>query len=143
VPHRPTLRRLLPALLLVLVAACGGDDTPDPLADGIRVFGRMCSSCHGNQGQGGIGPPLASVAEDFPSCADHIEWVTVGSTGWSEVHGDTYGAAGKPITGGMPAFGATLSGDEIAAVAAFERHRHAGVPLEVVLADCGVPAAGG
>jgi hypothetical protein len=36
-----------------------------------------------------------------------------------------------------------LSADEIAAVAAFERHRHGGVPLEEALADCGVPDAGG
>lgn len=138
-PRRTTL-----ALLVVLaLAGCGGDAADDPLADGIRVYGRMCSACHGNQGQGGVGPPLASVAEEFPSCAEHIEWVTLGSDGWSDAHGETYGATEKPVTGGMPAFGATLSADEIAAVAAFERHRHAGVPLEVVLADCGVPDVGG
>lgn len=141
-PRRALVRRLLPGLLLVVVAACGGD-TEGPLADGVRVYGRMCASCHGTQGQGGIGPALTEVVETFPSCADHIEWVTLGSTGWLDAHGDTYGATAKPVAGGMPAFGAPLGVEEIASVSAFERHRHGGVPLEVALADCGVPDAGG
>jgi mono/diheme cytochrome c family protein len=139
-PHPPRRRRARLAsvvLAAALVASCGGGDA-DPLADGRRVFGRVCAACHGAQGQGGIGPPLASVVEDFPSCAEHVEWVTLGSAGWLDAHGDTYGATDKPVTGGMPAFGATLSAAEIAAVAAWERHRHAGAELETVLEDCGV-----
>jgi cytochrome c553 len=125
-------------VVVVSIAACGGAAEPNPLADGIAVYARVCAACHGNAGQGGVGPALAAVVEDFPSCDDHIEWVTLGSDGWTAAHGDTYGATVKPVRGGMPGFARTLSAEEIAAVAAYERHRHGGADLEVVLEDCGV-----
>jgi len=133
----PRFKRLLVAAVMVALAGCG-DAEPNPLADGIEVYGRVCAACHGDTGGGGIGPALAEVVTDFPSCDDHIEWVTGGSDGWKATRGDTYGATGKPVQGGMPAFGATLSVEEIVAVAAFERHRHGGQDLETALEDCGV-----
>lgn len=132
-----TLRGLLLAALMV-VSACGGASEPNPLAEGIRVYGRVCAACHGEAGQGGIGPALAEVVTDFPACDDHIEWITLGSDGWTTTHGDAYGSADKPVQGGMPAFADTLTPAEIAAVAAYERHRHGGAELEAVLEDCGV-----
>jgi mono/diheme cytochrome c family protein len=141
-PH--VRRTLLLALVLALLAAgCGGSGEADPLADGSRVYGRMCAACHGSQGQGGIGPALDSVVDTFPSCADHMAWVRLGSDRWQEAHGPTYGAPERPVTGGMPGFEARLSAEEIAAVAAFQRVRHGGAPPEASLAECGVPAVGG
>jgi mono/diheme cytochrome c family protein len=131
------LKWLLVAALAVVLAGCGDAD-PNPLAEGIRVYGRVCAACHGDTGQGGIGPALAEVVTDFPSCDDHIEWVTGGSDGWKADRGDTFGATDKPVEGGMPAFGASLSAEEIASVAAYERHRHGGQDLETVLEECGV-----
>jgi mono/diheme cytochrome c family protein len=133
----PRFKRLLVAAVMVALAGCG-DAEPNPLADGIVVYGRVCAACHGDTGGGGIGPALAEVVTDFPSCDDHIEWVTGGSDGWRANRGDTFGVTDKPVQGGMPAFSTTLSAEEIAAVAAFERHRHGGQDLEAALEDCGV-----
>ena len=88
-----------------------------------------------------MGPALSSVMETWPGCADHIEWVRLGSQGWREAHGDTYGATDKPVKGGMPPLGGALTDDEIAAVAAFERVRYGGGDPESVLADCGLIAS--
>jgi cytochrome c2 len=134
--------RIVAVLLATLVAACGDGGESGPLADGRSLFGRMCASCHGNQGQGGIGPALFGVVDTFPACSDHIEWVTLGSVGWRDTHGDTYGAPAKPVNGGMPSFAAPLSGEEIANVVAFQRVRHGGSALEPTLVDCGVPGTG-
>jgi len=127
-------------LLVVLVAACGGSGTPEALVAGRTVFGDSCSTCHGSAGEGGVGPALTGVAATFPACADHIEWVTLGSDGWRAAHGDTYGATARPVVGGMPAHRDVLTADEIAAVVAFERVTYGGVAADAALADCGIAA---
>jgi mono/diheme cytochrome c family protein len=33
--------------------------TPEDLALGAAAFGRACASCHGAQGEGGVGPRVA------------------------------------------------------------------------------------
>lgn len=105
---------------------------------GQVVTAANCAGCHGPQGQGGTGPPLSGVVSTFSSCADHIEWVTKGSTGFQAEGRSTYGDAGKPITANMPSFAASLAPEQIAAVVAFERARFAGAPPDQVLADCGL-----
>ena len=107
---------------------------------GQVVSAANCSGCHGAQGQGGTGPPLAGVVSTFSSCVDHIEWVTKGSSGFQAEGRSTYGDAGKPITANMPSFAASLQPEQIAAVVAFERVRFGGAPAEEVLADCGLVA---
>lgn len=120
-------RFLLPAALLTVVVALagcsdsddGGDDaggdsegraasiaalveSGEYPGDGEQLYRQSCASCHGGDGQGGIGPQLAGVVEDKYSAVDHVALVLSGR-------------------GAMPAFGSTLGDDEIAAIVAYER----------------------
>lgn len=124
-------------LLVMAVAACGGDET-DPIRLGRSTYGDICSVCHGKAGEGGVGPALSTVTEVWPFCDDQVEWITLGSEGWKATHGGTYGATAREVKGGMPAHGESLSEDEIRMVAAFERVQYGGADREATLADCGV-----
>ena len=103
------VRRLLLLLpLLVLpVAACGGDDAPSD-ADGGEVSGEQiystnCATCHGQNGEGGVGMPLGDGAvADALTLEGQIEVITDGRNA-------------------MPAWGDRLSAEEIEAVAVYER----------------------
>lgn len=135
--------RHLALLLLVavtLVASCGGEET-DPFRRGRSIYGNVCSTCHGQAGEGGVGPALDTVTQFWPGCADQVEWITLGSEGWRSAHGDTYGAVAREIKGGMPAQGENLTTEEIRAVAAFERIQYGGADREATLAECGVATA--
>ena len=78
------------------------------------------------------------MAETFPSCDAHIEWVTLGSEGWKLIHGESYGANNSPIEAVMPSHGKTLTTGEIALVAAFERVHYGGDEESTTLRDCGL-----
>jgi cytochrome c2 len=126
-------------VVAVIISACGGASGPrSPLDEGRSIYGNVCSACHGSRGDGGTGPSLRDVIATFPSCSDHIEWVTLGSKRWKDVHGDTYGAPGKRVEGGMPSHEASLEPEEIARVVAFERITYGGGTEDEVVADCGV-----
>lgn len=88
-----------------------------------------CSTCHGANGGGGVGPAMDGVLEQFPAFADQVEWVKKGS---APVKGQPYGAKGSIATGGMPGFETSLSEEEIVAVVCHERVTLAGgeVPPE-------------
>jgi mono/diheme cytochrome c family protein len=101
---------------------------------GTGVSGVNCAGCHGANGEGGTGPALAGVLATFGACDDHIAWVTLGSAGFP----DGYGDSNKPTQGGMPQFGGTLTDEQIAAVATFERVRFGGADPEAALLDCGL-----
>lgn len=120
----------------------GGAEAASFLAIGEEVYGvgAQCGSCHGSNGQGGTGPAMSggAVLETWPSCEDQITWIELGSNGWSVDFGGTYGAQDKPVQGGMPGFQADLSEEEIRAVAAFERIRFGGAPVEETLSACGL-----
>jgi mono/diheme cytochrome c family protein len=110
----------------------------DTIFHGEAVSGVNCAGCHGVNGEGGGAfPALTGVLTTFGSCADHIEWVTLGSAGFPDGHGDT----NKTTNGGMPAFGGSLSEEQIAAVAAYERVRFGGGNPDEVLVDCGLAEA--
>lgn len=108
--------RSVSALLLglVILSGCAGeapevpagpDGTRDPvLVTGREIYSDRCSSCHGSGGGGGSGPKLSdgAVVEDHPELSDTVELVRNGK-------------------GRMPAFGGTLSDDEIVAVARYVR----------------------
>jgi mono/diheme cytochrome c family protein len=115
-------RRTLAGIVLVaaaLSASCGteGDGTPAggsnestvleaDLELGEQVYSANCATCHGSDGEGGFGPELADgrVAERYPDPHDHRAVVVNGR-------------------GAMPAWGDTLSDEEIDAVVRYERER--------------------
>ena len=134
-------RRTLGLLLViaVVVVSCGGTSRTPLLADGrILYTSNGCAACHGSAGEGGAGGPLADVVRTFPQCSEHVEWVELGSAGWVETKGDTYGSAGKPITGEMPSFSPRMTEKEIRTVATYERVEFGGLDEETVRADGGV-----
>lgn len=120
----------------------GGAEAAAFLALGQEIYGAggQCASCHGNNGQGGTGPAMAggAVLVTWPGCDDHVEWIALGSDGWSVARGSTYGAQDKPVQGGMPAFAEDLTDEEIRAVTAFERIRFGGADVEETLTACGL-----
>jgi len=84
--------------------ADAGATTGTTVVNGSEVFGNRCSSCHGSDAGGGLGPQLSKgrVVARFPDIADQIAVITNGR-------------------GGMPGFKAQLSAEEIRAVAEYER----------------------
>lgn len=114
----------------------------NPLKLGAQLYtvGALpaCQNCHGVDGGGGTGPALAGVAATFPSCADHIKWVTLGTARWRTEEGDTYGASNKPVGGGgiMQPYEAGLTPEEIAAVVLFERVTYGGLDPVEATDDC-------
>jgi len=117
--------------------AGGGTDF---IAAGEALF-PTCAGCHGAQGQGqGAFPALTGVLTTFGACADHIEWVRLGSAGFPGGYGDTNKPHGPAA---MPAFGSSLNDEQLASVTAFERVRFGGANPEEVLADCGLVEAEG
>ncbi len=120
----------------------GGGGT-DYLALGERVYngeGATCDGCHGAGGGGGVGPALTGVLTTFGACADHMEWVRLGTTGFQAAGRATYGDTNKPLRGSgadMPPH-ASLSEEQLAAVVVFERVRFGGEAPDQALIDCGV-----
>lgn len=129
---------ILLSLLFVVLAGCADGGQSDVFKEGRSIYGDVCSVCHGDRGQGLVGPALDAVLETWPSCDEHVEWVRLGSEGWLETRGDTYGATGKPVDGGMPAHADKLTLEEIRLVAAFQRVAYGGQAEQAALDDCGV-----
>jgi mono/diheme cytochrome c family protein len=103
----------------------------DPvLSEGEDIYSTQCASCHGVSGGGGVGRPLSEgdVLLTFPDPEDQIAWVAGGtaSVGVGNPYGDPdrpggQHVAGETAGGEMPAFGETLSEEEIVAVVRYER----------------------
>jgi len=98
-----------------------------------------CASCHGASGGGGVGPAFAggAIIETFSNYEDHIRWVSLGSEGWASEVGPTYGDTQKPVGGAgiMPAFGGSLTEEQIALVVRYEREILGGGECEPELAE--------
>ena len=96
--------RRLPVVVAALAVAllggaCGGGDS----TSGADIYRENCATCHGADGQGGVGPTLAGqVADKYPDIADEISVVT----------------NGRNL---MPAWGSRLSEDEIRSVVTYTR----------------------
>lgn len=122
---------------MMLVGACGNAAPADPDWKAAQEIYATCAACHGKAGEGGVGPSLATVLETFPDCAEHQEWISLGSVKWSESVGDTYGATDKPVAGVMPSFD-KLTGTELAQIAVYERVRFGQGDLEAERLACGL-----
>ena len=110
---------LLPIWAVIYSGAFGERGEAAAPSQGQVLYQSNCASCHGAGGGGGTGPALGAVTETFPEFADHVAWVTGGS---APVRGETYGANNSgPASGGMPAFGGSLSEEEIILVVCHER----------------------
>jgi mono/diheme cytochrome c family protein len=115
----------------------------DYVALGDRIYhgeGATCAGCHGASGGGGAGPALSGVLTTFGACADHMEWVRLGTNGFQAAGRTTYGDTGKPLRGSgadMPPH-PSLSEEQLAAVVTFERVRFGGEDPDQALLDCGV-----
>lgn len=85
-------------------------------SDGATIFATNCSSCHQASGKGlpGTFPPLAGNAFVTGDAAHVIHVVKDGLSGAITVNGTTY-------NGQMPAWGQTLSTNDIAAVITYIR----------------------
>lgn len=79
-------------------------DDGDP---GARLYRRSCASCHGTDGQGGVGPDLTEVEERL----DRDEHVAIVANGKGSQ---------------MPAFGDTLTDEEIDRIVDYERDQLGG-----------------
>ncbi len=107
---------LLAATLFVLSACSGGAGVqpevkltlPNPLTNDVLALGQKvhidtCAVCHGQVGEGGIGPALTGVATRL-SDVEHLGVVLYGR-------------------GQMQSFRALIDPDEIVAVVAYQRER--------------------
>jgi mono/diheme cytochrome c family protein len=74
------------------------------VVNGAAIFDQQCARCHGDKGEGGVGPKLngGSVTRRFATADAELVIVKGGE-------------------GGMPAFGNRLSPDELKAVVDFTR----------------------
>ena len=54
---------------------------------------------------------MEPIYETWPNFEDHFHWVRLGSAGWLQDEGNTYGANNKPVGGGMPGFAADSLSD--------------------------------
>lgn len=115
-----------------------GDDSRTPVQvvaatqtiDGAAIFQVNCSACHQATGLGipGAFPPLASSEWLLADLAIPVAIVHDGLQGLISVHGNDF-------QGMMPAFGGTLSNEEIAAVLTFGRSQWGNEASAVTPAD--------
>jgi len=84
-------------------------------ADGAALFGSHCQACHqaGGEGASGIAPPLAGTLGKRAATAEGLaqlaSTLVAGLSGPITVRGERY-------NGNMPAFAATLSDEQLAAL---------------------------
>ncbi len=130
--------------------------TDPQLIEGKALYESQCAGCHGQDGGGGQGRAISGgeVLKTFPvgERDAHIEWVAIGTEGVGQ--GNGYGDAdregGQRVAGSyngsnMPAFGETLTEEEILAVVRYEREILEEQTPEQLLADNGgvMPEGGG
>jgi len=126
----------LPIWGIVYLGAFGSRSKPnanDPVTAGAVLFTNNCATCHGANGEGGVGPQLNSgqVLKVWPNLADHINWV---HTGGAPYVGKTIGAINIPVPANnvMPPFGmdhgGPLTDQQIKDVVCYERVDFGGAP---------------
>jgi mono/diheme cytochrome c family protein len=118
----------LPVWALIYAGAMVKSTTEDPqIAEGRTLYAANCSGCHAADGTGGTGRNLHEVLLTFPDVKDHIAWIDNGSPDAGTPYGDPKRPGGQRIAGSggyttkMPGFKGTLTADQIAAIARYER----------------------
>ena len=100
-----------------------------------------CTSCHASDGSGSTGPALngGSVLSTFAACSDHIEWVSLATTGFQAAGRATYGDNASAVGGAgqMTGFAETLTPEQIASVVYYERVTFGGQDPNEAATDCG------
>ena len=86
------------------------------------------------------------VINTFPTCEAHVDWVRLGTRGWIDEIGPTYGGDDGALKnaggfGVMAGYGGTLTDEEIRAVVVYERVTFGGVPFADAVAEC-IPPVG-
>ena len=85
---------LLPiwALMYARSVTTQAREATGPLGEGEEVYG-TCQSCHGGNGQGGVGYPFANgeVLKTFPHIEDQLRFVYFGSDRYEAADIDSYG----------------------------------------------------
>ena len=118
--------------------ACDGGASPF-FSLGEVIYEAQCVACHGANGGGGVGPAFAggAIIQTFAACADHVEWVAIGTNDWPFA---TYGDTAKPAGGGgvMPGYQGSLTATEIAAVSLYERVAFGGEDIVAAETACGL-----
>jgi len=91
-------------VVLLFANEPGSNGSATARTPGARVFVANCARCHGTDGGGGLGPRLSggAVRRDFADSQDEVAFVTNGRDG-------------------MPAFGHTLSPEQIRQVVDYTR----------------------
>lgn len=137
---------LLPIWAILYAGSLSPADTGEAtqLDLGAEIYAANCASCHGATGGGGVGRPLSDgeVLKTFPNIADHLEFVAAGTQGIGAgtPYGDPAREGGQHVAGSfgnMPAFGQTLTPEELLAVVRHERETLSGeeVPPEQLAED--------
>ncbi len=92
---------------LILIAQAAGDPPPAAvMTEGSTLFRENCQGCHGNEGQGQVGPALAN--NEFLASASAIAEIILAGT--------------DPGHAYMPAFGPQLNDGQVAAIGTFVRN---------------------
>ncbi len=105
-----------------------------PLTAGAEIYaGKGCAGCHGASGGGSGNIPALNgdenVAKVWPTPAQQVAWIALGSAGWLEA-GNTAMENGKPVNGGMPGWSASLTPLEIMEVTLHERVDYGQEPFD-------------
>jgi mono/diheme cytochrome c family protein len=112
---------------------------PSQLEAGVEVYNKLCASCHGGGGEGGVGRPFADgeVVKTFPDIASQMEFILVGTdgAGVGVGYGDPDRPGGQHLGGSyngnkMPAFNGVLTDAELLEVTRHERETLGGEELE-------------
>ena len=111
---------------------------PGPLALGGEVYAK-CAGCHGAAGGGnGAIPALigeSSVTKLFPSPADQVTWIALGTAGYQAAGIANY-AEGYPVGGSgaqMPAWLTSLTAEELMSVVLHEREALNGEAFDIAV----------
>ena len=87
--------------LLFTVSPMVAEPTESVVASGADLFASNCAGCHGQVGEGGVGPALSGGLARFGSIQEVVGFVSTGAPG------------------SMPGFETRLTPDEINAVVEF------------------------